>query len=56
MIKRNGAVISYTDADIAERIAMMKQPSLDDRVKKLESTLDKILMLLERRSESIRED
>lgn len=56
MFKRNGAVISYTDADIAERVAMIKQPSLDDRVKKLESTLDKILMLLERPNESVGKD
>ena len=55
-MNKRGAVISYTDPDIAERVAMMKQPSLDDRVKKLETTLDRILMLLERQNEPVRKD
>ena len=56
MFKRNGAVISYTDADIAERVALQRQPTLDDRVKQLETTLDRILTLLERQNEPVGKD
>ena len=56
MFERKGAVISYTDADIAERVALQKQPTLDDRVKKLETALDRILTLLERQNEPVRKD
>ena len=55
-MNKRGAVISYTDPDIAERVVLQRQPTLDDRVKKLETTLDRILTLLERQSEPVRKD
>lgn len=53
---RRGAVISYTDADIAERVAMLKQPSVDERLTKLEQSITQILTLLEKQNEPIRKD